>query len=388
MDETKDDVRLRNLKRLVIQDEASSVTKPQSKWKIPWKWFLVVGLLCAAGLSLRAFRTTRPIEVEVMEISLSRPFSNSQILTAGGYVISKTEAVIGPKIPGRLKEMFFEEGAHVKLGDLLARLDDDEAEAQLELAKANLKEAQSNLKRAQNLFAEKVISQADFDRSKTDFHVKKAQKKLAEAQWKNTQIISPIDGIVLERLSEIGEIVNPNLELQAGKDTGIYKLADLNHLQVEADISESDVHQIDLGQGVVVSVDATGRQSYKGEVEEIAPMANRQKGTVQVKVKILDRDEKLKPQMSAKLTFLSEKKVSEESLTPRILIPASAVQKDGSPSVFILNDGKAIQKWIELSSAKEGESCEVKSGLAEGDRLIIKSEKVLSDGIKVRVRVK
>ncbi|MBI1882802.1 MAG: efflux RND transporter periplasmic adaptor subunit [Chlamydiae bacterium] len=384
MNESTEESRKNALKSLVIQDSESTPLRTPSK-PFPWKWvgvgFAVLVLAAAIGFLKRH----RPLTVEVREVTVSHPYNHVPLLTGGGYLISKTQTVVGPKTSGRLKELLFEEGDKVKKGELLARLEDDELAAQWKLAKANLREARANLKRAKGLIAEKIISLSEYDRTHTDFEVKKAQASLAQAQWRNTQIISPIDGVILDKMSEVGEVVNPNLELQAGKETGVYKIADLSHLQVEVDISESEVGNVYLGQGAVVTVDAVGGKTYQARVEEIAPLANRQKGTVQAKVKILNPDEKLKPEMSAKITFLAEKEVSAENLSRQILVPAGSIHQEGSPHVFLFQDGKVILREVELGEAK-GQEIVVKKGLQEGDILIVNSSKPIQDGSSVKVR--
>lgn len=328
--------------------------------------------------------THRPIAVKVMNIAPARPYAVAPLLTAGGYVISKHQLTIGAKIQGRIQALKVKEGDHVERGTLLATLDDSEQKAQHDLAKASLEQAVRDFERGRQLLAEKIISQAEYDKLEADRNVKKAQLDLAQAQWDNTQIVSPIVGIVAEKIAEVGEVTSPVTEIQASSKTGIFKLYDPSHLQVEMDISEADIGKVKIGQAAVVSVDAARGKPYRAEVEEIMPIANRQKATVKVKVRLESPDEMIKPEMSAKVNFVSKETKIETQTETKILLPAASLySENGKNWVFIVDGNKARRRIVE-SGETFGNSIEIKAGLREGDRVIVGSDREVRDGARIK----
>ena len=208
----------------------------------------------------------------------------------------------------------------------------------------------------------------------------------AETNLDNTVIRAPSSGTILEREVEKGEFVTTSFVGDRGAKGYVVSLADLNDLEVELDISQNDFAKLHSGQQGIVTTDAFPDRKYGGFIKEISPEANRQKATVQIKVKVLNPDEFLRPEMNASVAFLSERKSGKKdsaAAQPVVMIPASAVH-DGA--VFVFLDGRAVRRAVK-TGAVSGANVRVESGLFGGEDLIANPPAGLKDGDKVRQKV-
>ena len=214
--------------------------------------------------------------------------------------------------------------------------------------------------------------------------VEQAEGLLAydQDQENNTVIRSPIDGRVLERAVEQGEFVTNGFVGDKGAKGYVVTLADLNDLQVELDISQNDFSKIHMGGKATVTTDAFPDRKYEGQLVEIAPIANRQKATVQVKVQILRPDDRLRPDMNASVAFADPAPPHPQGpANPLITIPASAVKDQ---RVFVVSEGKAVLRHVQIAgTAPQG--VRISQGLLGGEDLILNAPANLKDGEKVRV---
>jgi HlyD family secretion protein len=182
---------------------------------------------------------------------------------------------------------------------------------------------------------------------------------------------------------EKGEFVTTSFVGDRGAKGYVVSLADLNDLEVELDISQADFAKLRLGQRGIVTTDAFQDRKYEGYIKELSPEANRQKATVQIKVKILKPDEFLRPEMNSSVSFLSDEKPAATSnvvAPPVVMVPSAAV-RDGA--VFVLLDGKAVRRTVK-SGATSGASVRIEKGLIGGEDLIVNPPAALKDGDKVR----
>jgi RND family efflux transporter MFP subunit len=220
----------------------------------------------------------------------------------------------------------------------------------------------------------------------------KAQVEVARAQLSNTVIRAPFTGVVLRKMAEVGESVAPippgvNISTASG---AIVALADLDTLEVEADVSESNVARLGDGQPAEVTVEAFPDRRYKAVLRQVIPTADRTKATVQVKVTILDKDKDLKPEMSAKVTFLeAEKKEEAQAKTPvapAVTVPKDAVvTRDGKSLVFEVREGKAKARPVTIGSERQGQVV-IREGLSGGETLIVRPGDTVKDGAAVKVK--
>jgi len=384
-------------------------TRPQ---RSPWRWPLLLLLpvvVVLAGLyALRAQQTFSAPEVETVAASVTRdvqPSAGTPILTASGYVVARREAVVSSKIQGRLSQLRVEEGSNVKKGDVLARLESTDYEATVQRARAAVQRAEADLAEQQRqervaaeLTRQNVLAEDQREAAQSRVRIgeatvaqAEADLAFAEAQLQNTVIRAPFDGVVVKKMAEVGESVAPippgvNISTSSG---AIVALADLATLEVEADVAEANVAKVGNGQPAEVTVEAIPNRRYQAVLRQVIPTADRTKATVMVKVTILDKDEDLKPEMSAKVTFLEPekgKKADASASEPVVLVPREAVvTRDGKKTVFLVREGKAQARPVVLGTERQGQVV-VREGLAGGEVLVLRPPEGLADGDAVRVK--
>jgi RND family efflux transporter MFP subunit len=376
-----------------------------------WRWpllLLLPGLLLIAGLyALRARAAFSGIAVQTVRASVLRPLeagAGAPILTSSGYVVARRKAVVSAKIQGRLAELKVEEGSRVREGQLLARLESADYEAQvsragaqLERAQADLAENQRQLRQAERLTGENIMARDQLEAAQSRVRIAeagvsqaRADMAFAQATLRNTRILAPFTGTVVKKMAEVGESVAPippgvNLSTSSG---AIVALADLETLEVEADVAESNVARLGSEQPAEVTVEAFPDRRYRAVLRQVIPTADRTKATVQVKVTILDKDQNLKPEMSAKVTFLERARpagTAGAAETPVVVIPAEAlVTREGKPVVFEIVDGKARQRAILTGPTRQGQVV-VLQGLTGTEALVARPPETLRDGDAVKV---
>ena len=221
---------------------------------------------------------------------------------------------------------------------------------------------------------------------------------LAQIDLDNTVIRSPVPATVLARNVEVGEFVTTGFVGDRGAKGYVVSIADLNDLRVELDISQNDFAKVAPRQPCWIVTDAYPDRKYNGVVDLISPEANRQKATVQVRVKVLEPDGLLRPDMNATVSFLSPQKLAvtrasptttpatgpassaADAVRPAIRVPATAV-RDGA--VFVVEDGKAIRRTVSMVTANGASEVEVRKGLIGGEDLIVNPPESLRDGARV-----
>jgi HlyD family secretion protein len=293
------------------------------------------------------------------------------------------------------------------------------ARANLEEARADLANAKVNLDRTRKLVDEKVLSIQAYDDAKARFEAQQARVNSLERNYElvrigprkevmdqvrgqieqakgsvaffqtqlaNTVIRAPITGTILERVVEKGEFVTTSFVGDRGAKGYVVSIADLKDLQVELDINQNDFARLGPRQRGIITTDAYPDRKYEGVIEEISPEANRQKATVQVKVKVTNPDEYLRPEMNASVAFVSDAKpgsgAAPAAAKPVVFIPVSAL-RDGA--VFVVLDGKAIRRAVKTAGTT-AQGLRVEEGLIGGEDIILTPSPELKDGDRVRVR--
>lgn len=377
--------------------------RPDRKGRKPYLLFLLSFIVVAAlaGAGYPAYQRTlgRPPAVETVIVTARPADQPGVLLTGSGYVVTRHKyIVIGTKILGQIVEEPIEEGQHVRRGDLLARIDDRDYQAQLrqaiaerELAQANLQLARAKAAREHELYASGIISMDEFETFDNVAKVAEATVKRNEAavdyakfQVGQCLIVSPIDAVVLQKYRELGDTINYGGQVQAGGGaTDIAQLADTADMRAEVDINESDIAKVSLGMPALVVPDAYADARFEATLVKIYPEADRQKATVKVEVQIHQPNLAIiKPELSVKANFLEKR--TEAKNEPRPVIPGKSVQREGSKSyVWTVRNGMA--KRISILVGREMVSgIEVKQGLKDGDILIVAPPTNLSDGQTIR----
>jgi len=367
-----------------------------------FKKLLIVVVFCAivaTGFALYRGPLRPAMKVRVTTVTTVSPSQANSVLNASGYVVAQRKAEVASKATGRLVDLEVEEGTIVKKGQVIARLESQDVraalaqmKAQLEQAKAARAQAQADFIRKKALAEQKLVSWSDYDVADANYqgamagvNAAEAQVHAAEVNLENTNVRAPFDGTVLTKNADVGEIVAPFGSAGNSKGT-VVSMADMDSLQVEADVSESNIERIRVNQPCEITLDAFPEKRYRGAVHMIVPTADRAKATVMTKIKFLDRDERVLPEMSAKVVFLSrETLASEADAVPRLTLdPAAVVERNGRKVVFVVREEKAIETPVSLGPSV-GSVVEVRQGLAAGDQVILTPPARLTSGDKVRV---
>ncbi len=385
----------KDLKKLRI-DHASARTVAFS-----WKMAALCCAIAAAGVAVfllvRNFDGARK---QVAVITVDGPSAGAQpvLMTAGGYIVAESEITVSSKVAGRIDSLSVNEGDLVQKGDVIALLDSEEFQVQKEEAQAKLEKAYLNLKhkqelyqkdvaevkRRRELFKEHLISPAELDReektavvseleldqAQSEVEVCKKQLELAEIRAAESTIRAPITGTVIDKISDVGEMLFPMKTFEGVSGSAIVTLADLEVMNVEVDINEDEINKIHIGNPALITPDSFPDKTYEGEVTAISPMADRQKNVVPVKVRIKNPDAYLKPDMSAKVAF-REKTVATPLEDAGITIPRSAViERDGKSLVFVIENGEAVEREVLLGGMR-GAWVTVERGVLAGEKLVV-----------------
>ncbi|OGF97245.1 MAG: hypothetical protein A2Z06_01495 [Candidatus Glassbacteria bacterium RBG_16_58_8] len=324
----------------------------------------------------------------------------------------KVKAAVSPRVAGQLIELFVDVGSRVKAGDLLGRLANDDLRAQerqieaeiasqkalLEEARGNMEDLKLDFERHENLYQAGAVSPSSYEAARTAYRAAEARVGSAEARLENaramlevmmaeiekTYIRAPFDGAILRKEAEVGEIVGPVYGGEAGGDvSALVTLCDMSSLEIEVDVNEAYISRLREGMEASIVLDALPGHSYPGEVRKIVPTADRQKATVQVKVAFREIDDRVLPEMGAKVSFYGEEEGGAQ-LEPVVSIPASAIRVvEGKTVVLAVEGGKVSVKQITAGHVVAG-MAPVFSGISPGETVIVRGPESLGEGQRVR----
>jgi len=396
-----------DLSKLSIDRSAAGA--PRARRRL-WPWIAGLALLAAAAALGLAGGFGGPVTVGTAAVATAYPSQAVTALNATGYVVAQRKAAVASKATGRLEWLGVMEGSRVKKDDVIARLESRDVSASREQAAANVKVAQANLEQAQvelrdaernlersrELAAKKYISEsaldtavARFDKARAGVRsndaalgVARANLKAAEVSFDQTLIRAPFDGVVLTKNANVGDNITP---FSSAIDTkgAVVTMADMETLEVEADVAESSLGRIKVGQPCEIQLDAVPDTRFPGVVNRIVPTVDRAKATVLVKIRFTERDDRVLPDMSAKVAFL-ERAVDAADRKPVTAVPKQAiVERDGAKVVFVLKDGRAVRTKVETGRVI-GDLVQV-SGVAAGEKVILKPLDRISDGARAKV---
>ncbi|MGJ3522302.1 efflux RND transporter periplasmic adaptor subunit [Nitratidesulfovibrio sp. D1] len=400
------------------QSDLGRLSIDKTGWQSPrrsprrrWLWLLaVVAVFCAVVAAWLLFPAER--EVRLAVVARTYPTQSMTTLVSSGYVTAQRKASVASKITSRLEWLGVEEGSRVTAGQVLARLESDDARAVLDRALANERAARADIDRAaaeltdanrnharmRRLLAENVISRADLDTAETraltaDASARAARDGLAaataarreaETQLEYTFIRAPFDAVVLTKNADVGDIITP-LGAAANAKASVVTIADMGSLLVETDVGESSVGRVKPGAPCEIALDALPDERFPGRVHIIVPTADRSKASVMVKVAFDALDPRVLPEMSARVAFL-DRVPSEDERRARPAVPATAVRGEGEArAVFVVREGRAQRTPVRTGMAL-GDAVELLSGPAEGERVVADPPADLADGDRVRMQ--
>ncbi|TJY65049.1 efflux RND transporter periplasmic adaptor subunit [Sinimarinibacterium sp. CAU 1509] len=388
--------------------------EPQTQTPRRWPWVLAAVLLLAvAGISamlLLAAPAAIPIGIATAR-TLGSGAGQASVLDASGYVIARRQATVSSKVTGKVIEVRVEEGQAVTEGEVLARIDDSNARAQLALAQSQLDaakaqltevrvqlgEAQRQLQRTRELSARKLVSEQALDTAQanvdglaarlqsTQANVTVADRSLEvqQRQLDDTVVRAPFTGVITIKNAQPGEMISPLSAGGAGTRTGIGTLVDMDSLEVEVDVNENFINRVQAGQPVTARLNAYPDWQIPSHVIAVIPTADRSKATVKVRIGFDVRDPRILPEMGIRVSFMNEPSPAGEGSTPKgVLVPADAVL-DGV--VFVVN-GEQVERRAVRIAGTHADGVIVESGLRSGERIATGDLSRLSDGARVTIK--
>jgi RND family efflux transporter MFP subunit len=368
---------------------ALRIQREPEKARGPKGWLLggaVLVVAIGAAAYFFAGRSLRPRTVEVVTASLLTEGQASTVLTATGYIEAERKADLSPKITSRITELNVTEGTRVKRGDVVARLDHTDLDAQLAEKRAAWVNAKAEFARQQSLHAEGLAPKSALDAAVATEATTRAAVRYVEALLDYTVIRAPFTGVITAKRAFVGEAVSPFGSSPSGGGSGgaIVTLVEFSTLYVGADVNEANLSKLGPNQPAEITLDAVPDKTYHGFLRQIVPSADRQKATVRVKVAFLDADDRILPDLSARVAFTSQATQGKTGRT-RVVVPASAIRNvDGKSGVFRVVQGRARFQTVKVGPAANGQ-VEVVEGLSGGERLISASSGEVRDGERVKV---
>jgi RND family efflux transporter MFP subunit len=396
------------------------------------KWVLIgCSIVLVLGLGAGAWWfLSKPTGIPVADavakeaggtVSAGGKSTGASMLDASGYVIARRQAAVASKSILRVVEVTIEEGQLVKEGQVIARLDDSNTKASLEQARAQVTQAEASLKAAKTALDDavptfrrnerqleaKVISEQAFDSARAaynaaeaDYNVRVRAREVARATLAvaqryqdDTVVRAPFAGVVVTKSAQAGEIVSPSSAGGGFTRTGICTIVDMDSLEVEVDVSENFINRVRTGQPATIKLNAYPDWEIPAEVIAVIPTADRSKATVKVRVGFKEKDERVLPEMGARVSFLSTPEADKSpgattTTTQAVIVPNEAVQANGETgAVFIIN-GNSVERRVVRLGSRTSEGQLVLSGISSGTRVVVGNLDALTDGAKVYVDAK
>ena len=392
------------------QQDRQTVSTGASRW-----WIGLAALAILLAVLAAAWMVTRQPAAPAVRTAVARsaaevPSASASVLDASGYVVARRQATVSSKITGKVTEVLIEEGQRVAVGDVLARIDDRNVQAQLDLAVAQadaaraqltevrvqLADAERSLRRNRELAAKGLVSQAALDsaeaaRDGLQARLGSAQEQVVVAtrsvavqrqQLEDTVVRAPFAGVVTVKNAQPGEMISP---LSAGGDgtrTGIGTLVDMDSLEIEVDVNENFINRVQPAQPVTVRLNAYPEAPLAGEVIAVIPTADRSKATVKVRIGLREMDARVLPEMGVRVAFLPEAPVRDDAAAPAqgVRVPAGAVQDD---QVWVLRDDRVERRAVSDLEPMGGD-LRVGAGLRAGETVVVDPPPGLEDGQAVQ----
>ena len=402
-----------DLSKLTI-DRGSKSFAPRRKHRWLNKWTIGVLALAIVAAAVMMRSASAPASVETATVTTAYPTAAITVLNATGRVSAWRKAAVSTKATGRLEWLGVQEGTRVKQGEVIARLENldvsasrDSALATTAAARANLeqgeaewRDAESSYKRSQDLFSKKFISESTLDTArarsekakaavsslKAAIGVAEANARQAGVAVEQTLIRAPFDGVVLTKNANVGDIITPFSSATDSKGA-VVNMADMETLEVEADVSEASLSKVKVGMPTEIQLDAYPDVRLLGEVSRVVPTVDRTKATLLVKVKFVEKDARVLPDMSSKVAFLSRAPRTEERKAVVAVRPEAVVTRDGRSVVYLIGETSVVKEVAVGKPEKLGDLVQV-TGVKAGDKVVLSPPERVKDGASVALAKK
>jgi len=396
-----------------LRIDRAPAERPLPRWIVP-----AVAVLALAAAALIAWRVLGgrvfAPEVDTAIVALITPAQGAQLLVATGYVVPQRKANISPRIGGRVAKIFVQDGTVVKAGQVIAVLEDADYRAQLAQADAEVKAAQAREQRAkvdlldaqrqydreQILQRQSVSTAAALDTAsarldgakagllaaEADVAAARARVDVARVNLENCYVRAPFAGRITQKLTDIGEIVFGFTSAGNAGSGGIASLADFDSLQVEADVSESQVAKLAIGTPAETVLDAFPDRRYRAKVAEVRPRVDRAKATVTVKVAFVDEPKDVLPDMGAKVTFLTRQldEAAQKAPPTPAVAPDAVVDRGETKAVFVVQENETVRSVPVITGAPLGSLVSLRQGPPPGTRVVRSPPADLKDGMRIK----
>ena len=313
--------------------------------------------------------------------------SATSILDASGYVVARRRATVSSKVTGKVMKVFIEEGMYVEEGQLLAQLDDSTMQADLNYSQSQLDEARRIFNRTGELAKEELASQASLDAARAAMEGLEALNAVRKQVVKDMQILAPFSGVVVYKAAQPGEMISPVSAGGGFTNTGICTIVDMESLEVEVDVNEAFINRVKPGQPVITNLNAYPKWDIPSEVIAIIPTADRNKATVKVRIALLEKDERVLPDMGSRVSFLKKVETqSREDIKEGVMIPLAALAILDDQSTVQVIDGSQIKLTRVKVAEETANYARIIEGLSSGMTVVAKFDKELENNQKVIIK--
>ena len=345
---------------------------------------VLVGFFWWLFLSDDELKEVTTFTVKSLQMSDS---SATSILDASGYVVARRRATVSSKVTGKVMKVFIEEGMYVEEGQLLAQLDDSTMKADLNYSQSQLDEAIRVFNRTKELAKEELASQASLDAARASVEGLEALNAVRKQVVNDMQILAPFSGVVVYKAAQPGEMISPVSAGGGFTNTGICTIVDMDSLEVEVDVNEAFINRVKPGQPVITNLNAYPKWDIPSEVIAIIPTADRNKATVKVRIALLEKDERVLPDMGSRVSFLRKvENVTKETPKEGVMIPLGAVSTKEGESIVQVIEGTSVEvRQVEVAEETANYARVIK-GLNSGMKVVARFDNELEDGQKIIIK--
>ena len=345
---------------------------------------VLVGFFWWLFLSDDELKEVTTFTVKSLQMSDS---SATSILDASGYVVARRRATVSSKVTGKVMKVFIEEGMYVEEGQLLAQLDDSTMKADLNYSQSQLDEAIRVFNRTKELAKEELASQASLDAARASVECLEALNAVRKQVVNDMQILAPFSGVVVYKAAQPGEMISPVSAGGGFTNTGICTIVDMDSLEVEVDVNEAFINRVKPGQPVITNLNAYPKWDIPSEVIAIIPTADRNKATVKVRIALLEKDERVLPDMGSRVSFLRKvENATKETPKEGVMIPLGAVSTKEGESIVQVIEGTSVEvRQVEVAEETANYARVIK-GLNSGMKVVARFDDELEDGQKIIIK--
>ena len=345
---------------------------------------VLVGFFWWLFLSDDELKEVTTFTVKSLQMSDS---SATSILDASGYVVARRRATVSSKVTGKVMKVFIEEGMYVEEGQLLAQLDDSTMKADLNYSQSQLDEAIRVFNRTKELAKEELASQASLDAARASVEGLEALNAVRKQVVNDMQILAPFSGVVVYKAAQPGEMISPVSAGGGFTNTGICTIVDMDSLEVEVDVNEAFINRVKPGQPVITNLNAYPKWDIPSEVIAIIPTADRNKATVKVRIALLEKDERVLPDMGSRVSFLRKvENATKETPKEGVMIPLGAVSTKEGESIVQVIEGTSVEvRQVEVAEETANYARVIK-GLNSGMKVVARFDDELEDSQKIIIK--